>query len=405
MTEFLEPDPQPADFCYAANLSNQALHLRSVSRQEFRLLLTLDALFFDRIMLGATELLANDMLFDLAKSDPSGARTFYGAVLAPVSDGKSYGRIADLMIERRTKHHLANESELRKHAALMDESKPRFLYADEADRRTNFHGLLTDLTSEPRPVLDQLTPSDLKNVAGWLRKQDPAFTYFTELFRWADRNIAKPAARKQLKIVADVAQQIAKCDSQFGVFASPDGDWVDAVRALHERAHPETWTHRRLQPMVAEEEPSLRLDVELVSRLPLEHIAQLRDQQPFRDLRWDLAQHRAGRKRVDPKVLQLRLDEAGDMIADFAARNKLGREAKTQEYTKNAKFRFWSDVGATAVPEAIAVAFGGTWGLVFYIVTAFAFNRFAPRSPAIRTSNTCVSGPRFAPRTGTLLRG
>jgi hypothetical protein len=403
MTEILEPAPQLVDSCFAANLSNQGLLLGSVGPEQFRLLLTLHALFFDRIILSVTDFLANDVLFALAKPDPPGARTFYRAVLAPISDTDSCQVIAESMIENKTIHNLADDSELRAHAALMDQAGLEFRYQHEGTTREQYHQLLTKLTTEPGAALNRLTPADLKGLANWLRRQEPCRTFCSDLYRWADRRIANEASRHQLKNVAGVTHQLVRSDGAYAVFGSPDGIWADAVRAVHLKVHPETWSFQKLQPMNPDEQPSVGIDIGQLNGLALDEIAELRNCAPIPALRGDLAAHRAGRKRLDPVALELRLEEAGSIITDYAAATKLGRKGRMRRYANNAKFRLLHDASTAAGPEALTFLVPGAKGFLLNILTGFVLNRIAPKSSGIRASNTCISGPRYAPLTGTLL--
>lgn len=411
------PAAEPMNNSYAADLSNQALSLGLIDIGSLKLRLAAHALFFDKVVLGASALLANPGLYALTKSDPLGAKDFYGTILAPVVMGNtSFAEIAESMISRDIIHDLATSEDLRAHAAFFDAAKPTVMPANEGNVRADYRlamralidsSELCSTLSPPRASSAHLWRTDFLQWLNEASEHQPL--YCSEIYRWADTFIPDPALNYSLKHLADTTIHLLTSETQYASFStpSPTAHIADGIFAT---LNLERWSDALAIPTSETEDVVVDLDLELVSQLSLADIAQLRELPPFPSLRSTLARCRSGLAPLSPKGLQATLHEAGTVIHDFARDSPVGRRDRVADSRspRQAMLRLFYEFASAAVPRAFAL-FVSSPGVAFGLAVAAAFGlqRLSPLLPERRRPGLAAYGPTghlfgYFPRTGLL---
>jgi hypothetical protein len=298
--------------------TDEAIAYNLVTEREQHLLFILNALFFDNITMGITDLLSNPNLFKLWEKDRAGMEWLFAHTIRPQLFELNDAMDAYNAMEKDTIIHLPGDTRetqlanLRKHAKYVNRWVPKgqYLKGDYCGSKSAFRQnailLINQIVSDSTnrgvfripPVQDGLALKNANAIAfrNWITKLSPDQFDNTVAMKWLDQQSdLKDDDKKVLRLMLHTAQQYARSaattDSQFMSNGILD-EFLTILVSSPQRD--EKGEHKREEKM----EISHGLTVNHVVALNLSNVIDLRDQEPFVDIRRLLTTYRTQNGRL-----------------------------------------------------------------------------------------------------------
>jgi len=377
---------------YLSQISDGAQHLGLVDQRFFDSIFNLNCLFFDHIAIAASDLLGNPFFYRRVYREQEGFsrllknRDVGGqGMIQPILMGDHAGieDVAQTMTRLQTIFSLSPQ-ELEKHALLIHESEPSYLYVQEdVFRQRYYHNMAvaTDLLNiEGLSAGYNIQAGSFDRLLDWLSNEaDKECFRCSDLYRFADREYVDDE-EQIVKILGETIYQFTMNSLQLSVLSTPDKliPIIESFRKLEMSDNDVQEENKQIQQGAKYScyDLAVYFDITVLSDLSATHLVKVRDLPSFRQARTLLCQIRQNSTSDEKQFLEMQslLNLCSEELYIYALH--AGEDSDIQlrliveNFRKkniNSKLRVWETVSDEGVLLAIELLLGSfspvTWGL------------------------------------------